>query len=154
MLRQGNLEDIEAVYRLNRVNFSGYWSRESLFSALESGYDLLLCDIDGQSVAYLLSLSILDEVQIMQIAVCSDYRRQGMASRMTAALIGSAPSACTLTLEVRASNYAARKLYAGLGFKELGYRKNYYTPDTSGCCEDAIVMNLRCTESHSVLNLL
>jgi len=137
-LRQGDLADIEAVYRLNRESFSEYWSRESLFSALESGYDLLLCEADGQAVAYLLSLSVCDEIQVMQIAVSPNYRRQGIARRMTEVLIVS--GAAVVTLEVRAANQAARKLYAGLGFEEVGYRKNYYAPDISGLRDDAVLM--------------
>jgi len=145
--RQGGLADLESIYRLNRENFSEYWSRESLFSALESGYDLLLCEAEGQVVGYLLSLTVLDEIQIMQIAVTSDYRRQGIASRMTAALAESLTAAdhhvCTMTLEVRQSNHAARTLYAGLDFEEVGCRKNYYAPDINGNREDAILMT-RC----------
>jgi len=139
-LRQGGLADLEAVYRLNRENFSEYWSSESLFSALESGYDLLLCEAESQTVGYLLSLPIGDEIQIMQIAVSADYRRQGMARRMTEALAESVHHACAITLEVRQSNHAARTLYAGLGFEEVGYRKNYYRPDINGNREDAILM--------------
>ncbi len=138
-LRQGGVADSEAVYRLNRESFSEYWSRASLFSALESGYDLIVCELEGQPVAYLLSLTILDEIQIMQIAVAPDYRRQGLARRMTEALI-TAATARSVTLEVRASNHAARNLYTGLGFEEVGWRKNYYAPNRSGHREDAILM--------------
>ncbi|MDQ6982806.1 MAG: N-acetyltransferase, partial [Mariprofundus sp.] len=100
-LRQGNLEDIETVYRLNRESFAEYWSRESLFSALESDYDLLFCEADGQPVAYLLSLTVCGEIQIMQIAVSPAYRRHGLARRMTETLLASINTACTVTLEVR-----------------------------------------------------
>ena len=41
-----------------------------------------------------------------------------------------------ITLEVRASNIAARKLYKKLGFKDVGIRKGYYA-DTG---EDAVIM--------------
>ncbi len=141
-LRCGSLADLEAVYRLNRENFSEYWSKESLFSALESGYGLILCEADGDPVAYLLSLTVVDEIQIMQIAVSSAYRRQGLAKRMTEMLAASAEKPPVMTLEVRLSNQPARKLYAGLGFEEVGYRKNYYAPDAFGCREDAVLMTL------------
>jgi len=139
-LRHGGLADVEAVYRLNRENFSEYWSIDSLFSALESGYDLLLCEADGQPIAYLLSLSVCDEIQIMQIAVSPPYRRHGLARRMTDMLVASISTACTVTLEVRAANFAARALYTGLGFEEAGVRKKYYSPDANGYREDAILM--------------
>jgi len=144
VLRRGSLADLEAVYRLNRENFSEYWSKESLFSALESGYGLILCEADGDPVAYLLSLTVVDEIQIMQIAVSSVYRRQGLAKRMTEMLAASAEKPPVMTLEVRLSNQPARKLYAGLGFEEVGYRKNYYAPDACGYREDAVLMTWRC----------
>ena len=139
-LRLGNLADVEVVYRLNREIFSEYWSRASLFSALESGYDVLLCEVDGMPVAYLLSLTVLDEIQIMQVAVAAASRRQGLARRMTESLMDAATGMNTVTLEVRQSNQAAQQLYAGLGFESVGCRKKYYSPDISGHREDAILM--------------
>ena len=43
------------------------------------------------------------------------------------------------TLEVRAGNEPAKKLYEGLGFSEAGIRKGYY--EDNG--EDALIMWLR-----------
>ncbi len=134
------MEDVEAVYQLNKTVFSEYWSRTSIFSAMESDYDLLLCESEGALVGYLLSLSVLDEVQIMQIAVSEDYRRQGLASRMTDSFVTSHPDISSVMLEVRLSNNAARACYAQLGFEEVGYRKNYYAPDAAGSREDAVLM--------------
>jgi len=141
IIRAGSINDLEAIYRLNKQVFSEYWSRTSLYSSLESGYDLLLCDLNGEIIAYLLSMSVLDEIQIMQIAVSSQHRRQGLASRMTKALIASGSNIEIITLEVRASNRAARACYIQLGFQEVGCRKNYYAPDASGCREDAVLMS-------------
>ncbi|MDQ6969075.1 MAG: ribosomal protein S18-alanine N-acetyltransferase [Mariprofundus sp.] len=138
--RPGSIADVEAIYRLNQDVFSEHWSRASLYSSLESGYDVLLCELNGDIIAYLLSLSVLDEIQIMQIAVSEQHRRQGLASRMTDELIASATDMQSITLEVRASNQAARACYTQLGFQETGYRKHYYAPDASGCREDAVLM--------------
>jgi len=140
VLRQGGMEDLDAVFRLNREAFAESWSFQSLFAALSSGYDLLLSESDGVLVGYLLSLSVLDEVQIMQIAVGAPSRRQGLAKRMTRHLIAQQSHMAEISLEVRESNKAARQLYAGLGFAECGCRKNYYPPDKSGSRENAILM--------------
>ena len=139
-IRVGGVEDLEQVYRLNRTIFSEYWSSQSLLTALETGYDLLICEHEKELVAYLLALQVLDEIQIMQIAVAEPFRRQGLASRLTDALIRQAHDVVSISLEVRQSNNAARKLYAGLGFEEVGYRRNYYGPDAEGYCEDAVLM--------------
>jgi len=140
-IRAGSLDDIEAIYQLNKDAFSEYWSRTSLYSSLESGYDLLLCELNGDIIAYLLSVTVLDEIQIMQIAVSASHRRQGLASHMSKELIASANNIQQITLEVRLSNRAASACYTRLGFQEVGYRKNYYAPDVSGCREDAVLMS-------------
>jgi len=43
-----------------------------------------------------------------------------------------------LTLEVRASNFAAQNLYSKYGFIQAGIRRGYYTNDK----EDALIMSL------------
>jgi ribosomal-protein-alanine N-acetyltransferase len=140
-LRRGGPDDLEAVRRLNSLCFSEPWSAASLCSALESGYDLLLCECDGIPVAFLLSLRVLDEIQIMQIGVAPDHRRRGLARRLTMALLDDTADACTLTLEVRRSNRLAQALYTSLGFEIVGCRPRYYASDAAGLREDALLMS-------------
>ncbi|MXY71468.1 MAG: ribosomal-protein-alanine acetyltransferase, partial [Dehalococcoidia bacterium] len=52
------------------------------------------------------------------------------------ALAGSL-GAAAVTLEVRASNEAARALYRGCGFEEVGERRRYYADGA-----DAVIMTL------------
>jgi ribosomal-protein-alanine N-acetyltransferase len=80
---------------------------------------------------------IVDELHINTIAVDPARRRAGLASKLMHYVLAEAArsGARRATLEVRASNGPARRLYAKLGFVESGLRRNYYThPD-----EDAIV---------------
>ena len=145
-LRRGGMDDLDAVFRLNQKAFAENWSLQSLHTALASGYDLLLCESNEGLAGYLLSLSVLDEVQIMQIAVAAPFRRQGLANRMTLHLIAEKSYIAEISLEVRESNRAARQLYAGLGFDECGIRKKYYAPDSSGQRENAILMTKKLRE--------
>jgi len=143
-LRSGDLADLSALYALNRLCFAEYWSLASLHGSLESGYDLLLAEDEyGMMTGYILSMSILDEIEIMQVAVHPDYRRTGLAQRLSRHLIDHSSGICTISLEVRPSNHAARQLYEGLGFVQTGYRKQYYAPNDQGICEDAIMMALQ-----------
>ncbi len=129
------------MFRLNQQAFDQAWSLQALFSALESGYDLIVCEKDGLLVGYLLSVRVLDEIQIMQIAVATLCRRQGLAAAMSHYLLQHTDHLEQVTLEVRASNHAARALYARLGFEEVGLRKKYYAPDEAGFSEDALLMS-------------
>jgi len=137
------MEDLSAVYALNQQAFDSCWSHQSLFSALESGYDLIICEAGDELAGYLLSMTILDEMQIMQIAVDGRFLRQGLAEAMSRSLIASSSAVAVVFLEVRVSNRGARALYSKLGFEECGLRKNYYAPDATGMREDALLMELK-----------
>ena len=80
-----------------------------------------------------------DEAHITSLAVAGEARRRGHGRRLVTALVALAGSLGleAVTLEVRASNGAARALYAGCGFEEVGERRRYY-PDG----EDAVIMTL------------
>ncbi len=80
-----------------------------------------------------------DEAHITSLAVAGEARRRGHGRRLVTALVALARSlgAEAVTLEVRASNGAARSLYAGCRFEEVGERRRYY-PDG----EDAVIMTL------------
>ena len=81
---------------------------------------------------------MMDETDMMNIAVHPDFRRQGVARALILALIGELKkrgSRC-LTLEVRASNDPARTLYESLGFAHVGTRRNYYQNPK----EDALIL--------------
>ncbi|MDR2771031.1 MAG: ribosomal protein S18-alanine N-acetyltransferase, partial [Clostridiales Family XIII bacterium] len=85
---------------------------------------------------------VLNEGHITNVAVHPDFRGRGVGSAVLAALLERMRRGAGLTdftLEVRASNAAAMRLYGKAGFLEEGRRKNYYTEPL----EDAIIMWLR-----------
>lgn len=84
-----------------------------------------------------LARAMAGEAEILTLAVAPAARRQGLArALMAAALAGAAArGAEAMFLEVAAGNAAARALYAGLGFEEVGRRRRYYANG-----EDALVL--------------
>ncbi len=81
----------------------------------------------------------VDEAHITAMAVAGEARRRGHGRRLVRGLVALAASEGLgeVTLEVRASNGAARALYAGCGFEEVGERPGYYADG-----EDAVIMTL------------
>lgn len=79
------------------------------------------------------------EAHITNIAVRESCRRQGIGELLLTVVINLAIElkAQVLTLEVRASNTAARNLYQKYGFTEVGRRRGYYTDNR----EDGVVMS-------------
>ena len=81
-----------------------------------------------------------DEAEILALAVLPPQRRAGLGRALLAAAeahVGSAGGRVVF-LEVSAANTAARALYAGAGYREIGRRSRYYPDGT-----DALVLARR-----------
>ena len=83
---------------------------------------------------------ILDECYLANVAVFPQYRRRGVARALMESLVGFARQYDErfVTLEVRPSNEGAVALYAGLGFRQAGRRKDFYRLPK----EDALILTL------------
>ena len=92
---------------------------------------------------YICFWSVAGEIQILNIAVRKTLRRQGIARKLIEIAIRAAreTTAGYITLEVRKSNLAARKLYETLGFKVVGERPGYYGAQK----ESAVLMEIEMT---------
>ncbi len=138
--RLGNIDDIEAVFRLSRAVLDEAWSKDVMLQSLQVGYDLFVCYQGETLIAYVLSQDILLETQIMQVCVHQDFRRLGVANKLMNMLIAAKQGMEVLMLEVRVSNTAAQSFYHHLGFVNVGKRPNYYAATSSKLREDAVVM--------------
>ncbi len=92
-------------------------------------------------VGFVLVRAVADEMEILNLAVNPDARRQGIAARLVAHAIEEVKRADVkrVYLEVRESNSGARAFYSAKGFAEQGRRKNYYSQPV----EDALLLTLR-----------
>lgn len=113
------------------------WSAAEFTGFLSSARVFLLTEPGG----FLMGRVIVDEAEILTLAVDPPYRRQGCATRLVAAFLAEAAQrgASSAFLEVSAANAAAQALYRAAGFCESGRRPSYYTR-TDGTAEDAILM--------------
>jgi len=139
-------EDVDQVLAIEQASFSMPWSRNLFLSEFRSkGVSTLLVALDGEPsarnvVGYLVFWSVADEMHILNLAIIPDKRQLGIAKRLVLAGIRQAyqKGAKRAFLEVRASNNAAQKLYASLGFTGTSVRREYYDAPI----EDAVVMTL------------
>ena len=133
-------DHVAQVAELERICFvTEAWSEKSVASELNNPLSFWLVAVDGERVAgYVGSQTVLDESDMMNVAVHPDYRKQGIATALIVGLVEELRkkgSHC-LTLEVRASNENAISLYKKLDFQEVGRRKNYYRNPR----EDALIL--------------
>ena len=127
---------VAAVAELERQNFSEPWPEIAVRSELPNKLALWLVALDGEAVVgYVGSQTVLQEADMMNIAVADSHRRRGIAKMLVEELIRQL-DAYQLTLEVRASNAPAISLYEALGFQQVGLRKNYYRKPK----EDALIL--------------
>ncbi|MDO5131752.1 MAG: ribosomal protein S18-alanine N-acetyltransferase [Eubacteriales bacterium] len=84
---------------------------------------------------------IFEEGDISNVAVHPDYRRKGICRRMLETLLSEARNdgVTDFTLEVRAGNTPAVRLYESLGFRTEGIRPGFYDHPV----EDGLIMWLR-----------
>ena len=134
-----NRQHVTQVAELEKICFSDPWSENSIASELDNQLAFWLVAEEGETVAgYIGSQTVMDETDMMNVAVHPDFRRQGIAEALVNGLVEQLKdmgSHC-LTLEVRASNAPAISLYEKLGFSEIGRRKNYYRNPR----EDALIL--------------
>lgn len=128
-----------AVAELEKVCFSDPWSEKSVEEELINPLSLWLVAVDGEKLAgYVGSQTVLGETDMMNVAVDPSFRRQGIGEKLISSLVDALKeeeSHC-LTLEVRASNEPAIRLYEKLGFSQIGRRPKYYRNPR----EDALIL--------------
>ena len=131
-----NESHVAAVAELEKQNFSEPWPEIAVRSELTNQLALWLVAMeDGVVAGYVGSQTVLQEADMMNIAVGEGFRRRGIARMLVEELIRRL-DAYQLTLEVRASNAPAIALYESLGFAQVGLRKNYYHKPK----EDALIL--------------
>jgi ribosomal-protein-alanine N-acetyltransferase len=97
--------------------------------------------VDHKKRGFVLVRAAPGEAEILTLAVDPAHRREGVARDLVLNVLRTCPMLNLehLFLEVAADNEAASRLYAGLGFEEVGRRKAYYTRGEAPPV-DAVVM--------------
>ena len=132
-------DHLDEVAELERICFTTPWSRNMLVEELQNDCAAFLVALDDEDhvAGYAGVQVILDEGSITNVAVRPESRRRGVAGKLLRVFLdfAQAHQLAFLTLEVRASNAPAMALYEGLGFRDVGRRKNYYEHPR----EDAVI---------------
>jgi ribosomal-protein-alanine acetyltransferase len=130
VIRLGTPEDMEAVSAIQQsAPEASQWNPEDYL-----GHRLFVAEFDGVLAGFLCIREIAGEVEILNLAVSPAFRRQGIATK----LLDELRPREAVFLEVRESNFRARKLYEKAGFQTVSRRRKYYSnPD-----EDGLVMRL------------
>ena len=132
-------EDLPAVLRIERENFSLPWSERNFLDALDLEYYHFLTAYCGEKIAgYCGYIRSFETADVTKVAVEGDCRRRGIGERLLRQLMedGYQSGVERFSLDVRASNHPAIALYKKMGFFQEGLRKGYYEDPR----EDALIM--------------
>ncbi len=141
-LRPASLTDLDALVALEKASFSDPWTSSELGEALRwpEAVVLIAEADDGARLGYVLGRVVVDEGEVLSIAIVPARRREGFGRQLLQALLIEMRrrGAHAAWLEVRASNAGAQALYAAEGFVPAGLRRGYYRRPP----EDALVYRL------------
>ena len=140
-----HLAHLDALLKLDQDCSPYPWSANVMRSCLQGANHCWGEGDTNRIEAAIWWLQAPGELQILNICVTPQYRRQGKASRL---LQWAEQQACqhadidSIFLEVRQSNHAAIALYQAHQFVEVGTRVGYYPSATGNTTEreDAILM--------------
>jgi [ribosomal protein S18]-alanine N-acetyltransferase len=133
--------DLDGILAVEAASFTNPWTRAMYEWELQnrSVCHILVLRTPACRVAGFCSFwLVVDEIHINNVAILPEYRARGFGTRLMRRVLteGRRLGAIRATLEVRASNGAARRFYEGLGFRAAGVRKQYY----SNPVEDAVIL--------------
>ena len=133
--------DLEEIARIEVESFADAWSVADFRTLMQNPHAIFLVAENEatQGVAgYVVMLCVLDESEVLNIAVDPARRGAALGGRLLDAGVAEAESrGSRITfLDVRESNAAAKKLYESRGFEEISRRRKYYRSPV----EDALIL--------------
>ncbi len=138
--RRMGLGDVHEVMDIERRAYPFPWTEGILRDCLRVGYDCWVFEREHIIEAYAVMSIAVGEAHLLNLCVRPESQGKGLGRRLLLFLMDAArrQGADSLFLEVRPSNEAALALYRGLGFNEIGERRNYYPAERGR--ENALVL--------------
>ena len=139
--RLADEQDLDGVLAVESESFTNPWTRDMYAWELQNRsmcHILLVRTSDCRVAGFCAFWLVFDEIHINNIALRPDFRARGIGTALLRQVLveGHQLGARRATLEVRASNERARKLYERMGFYVAGVRRNYYSEPV----EDALIL--------------
>ena len=135
------LSDFNALSDILISDFDDFWNENILKSELQNPFSTyIMAKLGNKVVGFAGMIDTIDQMEITNIVVKKDYRKNGIGNILLNRLISLAKEnkKTEIILEVNENNISAIKLYEKNGFKKCGLRKRYYNNT-----DNAIIMNLK-----------
>jgi ribosomal-protein-alanine N-acetyltransferase len=139
VIKSMGLRHLPEVTTIEEEAFSNPWSITAFIKEIYNSYATYWVGLQDEELVGYLGFWLLSEaVHLTNLAVKKECRGQGIATDLLTKLYSEAEEydVSRVSLEVRISNGAARRLYIKEGFVEVEVKENYYKDNG----EDAVVM--------------
>ena len=147
LIRPATPDDVPVIRELEQQTESAAHWAEREYAALfapDAPPRIALVAADESDIAQIHGFVIircaLDDWEIENVVVAREHQRFGIGTKLVREVLlrARAGGATSVLLEVRESNFTARRLYEKLGFSEEGRRRNYYR----GPAEDGLLLRI------------
>ena len=135
------LSDFNTLSDILISDFDDFWNENILKSELQNPFSTyIMAKLENKIVGFAGMIDTIDQMEITNIVVKKDYRKNGIGNILLNKLISLAKEnkKTEIILEVNENNISAIKLYEKNVFKKCGLRKRYYNNT-----DNAIIMNLK-----------
>jgi ribosomal-protein-alanine N-acetyltransferase len=134
-LSEATPADARAIAALHAASFHRGWSEDEI-ERLLLDRDILThrAAIRRRLAGFVMSRIVAGESEILSVAVDASHQGRGLARALLRLHLGrlAGLGVKTVFLEVDENNQPARRLYARIGFREVGRRTGYYAGGPSG----------------------
>ncbi|MEC9484732.1 MAG: ribosomal protein S18-alanine N-acetyltransferase [Candidatus Izemoplasma sp.] len=130
LYQRAKLEDCTYIFQCEQEIFHQGLSYDTLKEDVlyHSQSEYIVAKDERKPIGYIGALVVGHQVDIINLYVEPDYRRQGVATQLFKTLLNSEKeiSLTDITLDVKENNHVAISLYKKIGFSVIGKRKQYY----------------------------
>lgn len=135
--------DLPEVLEIEHASYDYPWNEESFLRCLRQRNCIgMVAEMDGRVVGFMIYELHKCKLQVLNLAVHNDFRRQGMGTQMVEKLKSklSQQRRARIVLEVRERVLGAQLFLQSQGFRAVGVLRAHYEDSE----EDAYVMQFRC----------
>jgi ribosomal-protein-alanine N-acetyltransferase len=125
---------IDEVLRIENLSFETPWTKEQILSSAHNKntiFDIVL--VNNVVIGYCLSLITYKEIEILRIAIDTDFRHKSYATALIRSIVNYsiANNIENIFLEVAFNNQAAINLYKSFNFETISIREKYYKEENA-----------------------
>lgn len=136
--------DMAEVLEIERSSFEFAWTEEDFLCCLRQRNCIgMVAEAAGEIVGFMIYELHKDKLRILNFAVSTHVRKQGVGAQMVRRLIDklSQQRRKEIVLDVRESNLIAQLFFRSQNFRAVGVMRNYYEDTTEDAYSMQYVLN-------------